>query len=250
MNKQNSALIICILFINQTVFGNNEQTITRWKKEGIAFDQPEFVVVDNKATIGQQTTIGCGVHILGQTNIGTSCTIGHFSIIKNCTLGNNVTIYSHCVLENAVIEDNAKIGPFAHIQESTTIMQHAEIGNFVEVKRSTIGVGTKAKHLSYLGDTTTGKKVNIGAGTITCNYNGVSKHKTNVGDNTLIGSNNCLVAPIEIGNNAITGAGSTLTQNVPDDALAIARSNNQINKEGYASKLLQKYKNEKKNNLN
>jgi bifunctional UDP-N-acetylglucosamine pyrophosphorylase/glucosamine-1-phosphate N-acetyltransferase len=241
MNKKNSALIICILFFNQIAFSNNEQTITRWEKDSITFDQPQFVVIDNSVTIGKQTNIGCGVHILGQTNIGTSCSIGHFSIIKNCTLGNNVTIYSHCVLENAVIEDNAKIGPFAHIEEGTTIMQYAEIGNFVEVKRSTIGQGTKAKHLSYLGDTTTGQKVNIGAGTITCNYNGVSKHKTNIGDNTLIGSNNCLVAPIEIGKGSITGAGSTLTQNVPEDTLAIARSSEQINKEGYASKLLNKY---------
>lgn len=235
--------IVSFLTIHQ-LFANID-TITRWKKGGIVFDEPQFVVIDDTVMLAEGTRIGCGVHILGTSEIGHSCSIDHFSIIKNCTIGKNVKILSHCVLENAVIEDGAEIGPFAHIEEGTTIGKKAVIGNFVEVKRSTIGPETKAKHLSYLGDTTTGRKVNVGAGVITCNYNGVSKHATHIDDNALIGSNNCLVAPIEIGKGAMTGAGSTLTQNVPDDALAISRSDKQINKDGYASKLLNKYRQEK-----
>ncbi len=233
-------LLLNILII-PTLYSQKD-LISRWKKGGVVFDEPQFVVIDENVQLAEHTRIGCGAHILGNSEIGQYCSIGHFSIIKNCIIGNNVKIRSHCVLENAVIKDGAEIGPFAHIEEGTTIGNNAVIGNFVEVKRSTIGPETKAKHLAYLGDTITGKKVNVGAGSITCNYNGVSKNQTCIEDNALIGSNNCLVAPIKIGKGAITGAGSTLTKNVPDGALAISRANQQVNKEGYASKLLNKYR--------
>ena len=224
---------------------DNQKIIERWKKGRVQFDQPEFVVIDAQAELGQGTTIGCGVHIVGASTIGQNCSIGHYTVIKNCSIGDNVLIHSHCVLENAIIEDHAEIGPFAHIEEHTHIKSGAVIGNFVQVKRSTIGEQTKAKHLAYLGDTQTGTKVNIGAGTITCNYNGVSKHKTTIADHACIGSNTSLVAPITIGEGAMTGAGSVITKDVPDHALAIARVEKQVNKENYVPQLLQHYAEQK-----
>src|SRR4029079_7619399 len=138
-------------------------------------------------------------------------------------------IHSHCVIKNSFIQSHAHVGPFAHLRSQTTIGQNSAIGNFVEVKNSTIDTHSKAKHLTYIGDATIGSHVNIGAGTITCNYDGINKHKTIIEDNAFIGSNNTLVAPITIGNNAFTAAGSTITYDVADNALAIARSH-QINK--------------------
>jgi bifunctional UDP-N-acetylglucosamine pyrophosphorylase/glucosamine-1-phosphate N-acetyltransferase len=211
----------------------------------VIFEAPNFVVVSPDTSIEENSLIGCGVHLLGETKIGRSCSIGHYNVLKNCTIGNNVKIHSHCVLENVTIMDGAEIGPFAHLKEHTVIQEKAVIGNFVEVTRSTIGKESKAKHLSYLGDAELGEQVNVGAGTITCNYNGVSKHKTVIKNNARIGSDNCLVAPITIGEGAITGAGSTLTQNVPDHALALER-NQQVTKEEYAPLLLEKYHQEKK----
>ena len=213
------------------------------EKNGVFFEQPDFVVISPDSHIGSGTGVGCGVHILN-SQIGKGCTLGHFTIIKNSIVGNNVKIHSHCVLENVVIEDNAEIGPFANLKEGSVIREQAVIGNFVEVTRSTVGKGSKAKHLSYLGDAELGEKVNIGAGTITCNYNGVSKNKTIIEDNALIGSDNCLVAPINIGKGAMTGAGSTLTNDVPEGALAIGRSR-QTNKDGYVAQLLEKYRTKK-----
>lgn len=222
------------------------EQIDQWVDQDVIFEQPRFVVVDDDASIGKGSTIGCGVHILSKSILGEQCSIGHFTIIKNCTIGNNVIIHSHCVLENVTIESGAEIGPFAHLSEGTCIQEKAVIGNFVEVKRSIVGPESKAKHLTYLGDATLGKKVNIGGGTITCNYNGVSKHKTILDDHAFIGSNNSLVAPLSIGKHSFTAAGSTITENVPDHALAIGRTAKQVNKPDYAPKLLNKYQQEQK----
>jgi bifunctional UDP-N-acetylglucosamine pyrophosphorylase/glucosamine-1-phosphate N-acetyltransferase len=167
-------------------------------------------------------------------------------MIKNCKLADNVTIYSHSVLSDSEIKQQAFIGPFTHIQAGTIIGQETEIGNFVEVKRSIINTKTKAKHLSYLGDAVIGSNVNIGAGTITCNYDGQNKHTTTIEDNAFIGSNNTLIAPITIEKNAYTAGGSVITNNVPQEALAIARAR-QVNKEGYAKKLKEQ-KNNKSGN--
>ncbi len=223
----------------------DEKIIARWKKGGVIFEQPQFVVVDTDVNIKQKTIIGCGVHLLGNTSIGESCTIGHYTVIKNCIIGDNVHIKSHCVLENVIIKDGAEVGPFAHLQEGSLIEEKAVIGNFVEVKRSAIGPNTKAKHLSYLGDLTTEENVNIGAGTIVCNYDGVQKHKSTVGKHTSIGSNTCIIAPRSIGSHAITAAGSCITKDVPDRALAITRPKEQINKEEYAPELIARYQKQK-----
>ena len=212
------------------------EIIKYWMDQGVRFSSPQNVHIDRDVTIEHGSFIDSGVQLLGATIIGKNCTIGAFSIITDATLGEDTTIFSHTVINDAVIEKNVKVGPFAHIHEKTHIHDNAVIGNFVEIKRSIIGASTKAKHLTYLGDATLGKNVNIGAGTIVCNYDGKEKHATIIEDNVFIGSNNTLIAPLTIERNAFTAAGSTITDFVPSDALAIGRSR-QINKDGYAKKL-------------
>jgi bifunctional UDP-N-acetylglucosamine pyrophosphorylase/glucosamine-1-phosphate N-acetyltransferase len=142
---------------------------------------------------------------------------------KNVIIDNNVTIYANCYLENCLLKDHSKVGPFAHLRANVTLHEKAEVGNFVELKNTTLGQSSKVKHLSYLGDTTVGAKTNIGAGTITCNYDGFLKHQTQIGDGVFIGSNTALIAPLTIEDNAMIGAGSTITENVEANSLAIAR---------------------------
>jgi bifunctional UDP-N-acetylglucosamine pyrophosphorylase / glucosamine-1-phosphate N-acetyltransferase len=179
------------------------------------------------------------VHIINGSKIGKNCNIEAFSIINNSIIGDNVTVRSNSVITDSTIENNCNIGPFAHIEGDATIQEMAVIGNFVQVKKSKIGTKTKAKHLSFIGNSVIGNNVNIGAGTITCNYDGINKNVTTVKDNSFIGSNNTLVAPITIEENSYTAAGSVITYNVPHDTLAIGRAR-QINKEGYAKKLQQR----------
>lgn len=201
---------------------------------------PSQTNISSETVVGQETIIAPTAQLLGKNKIGNVSSIGHYSVLENCTIGNNVKIHSHCVLENVEIKDGAEVGPFAHLKEHSVVEEKAIIGNFVEVTRSTVGKNSKAKHLSYLGDAQVGESVNIGAGSITCNYDGVNKNKTVIKQGTMIGSNNCLVAPLTIGEYCLTAAGSTITEDVPDHSLAIER-NEQINKEGYAPKLLKKY---------
>lgn len=196
-------------------------------------------------------------HIVN-THMGKQCNVSRSSTLKNCILGNNVTVNDHCSIENCTIGDNtvinshcslkdstieseAKIGPFAHISEKSTIRKSAAIGTFVQVKRSEIGEGTKAMHLAYLGDARIGKCVNIGAGTVLCNYNGVSKHATYIQDNAFIGSNTTIIAPRTIGKGAFVAAGSVITKDIPEESLAIERAT-QINKDGYAPTLRERYR--------
>jgi len=210
--------------------------INYWMNHGVRFLFSHNVHLDHNVTIGQGSFIGNSVHIKGNTIIGKNCIIQDFSYLENVIIEDNVTIYSHCVIKNSYIQSEAKIGPFAYLRANVNIGQNSEIGNFVEVKNSIIDQHTKAKHLSYIGDSTIGSHVNIGAGTITCNYDGVHKHKTLIKDHAFIGSNNTLVAPITIGEHAFTAAGSTLTTDVPENALAIARATLR-SKYDYATKL-------------
>ena len=138
-------------------------------------------------------------------------------------MGKNVEIRAHCVIENAIIEDDCVVGPFAHLRPDTYLKKGAKVGNFVEIKKSTLGEGSKANHLSYIGDASVGARVNIGAGTITCNYDGANKHPTIIEDNAFIGSNSALVAPVTIGKDSTVGAGSVITKDVPDNQLGLAR---------------------------
>jgi bifunctional UDP-N-acetylglucosamine pyrophosphorylase / glucosamine-1-phosphate N-acetyltransferase len=202
---------------------------------GVSIQLPETVLVDPEVTAGEDTVIEAGVQLLGKTKIGARCTIRTGSVLIDALLGDGVTVEPHCVVAQSRLDDGVIIGPFARLRPDNHLKAGARIGNFVELKKSTIGEGTKAMHLTYLGDTKIGAKSNIGAGTITCNYDGFHKFPTSIGNKVFIGSDSALVAPVRIGDGAYVAAGSTITDNVPADALAIARGR-QANKPGWASK--------------
>jgi len=175
------------------------------------------------------------VQLLGKTKIGTRCTIKTGSVLHDTVLGDDVTIEPHCVITKSRIDSGVIAGPFARMRPESHVKKGARVGNFVELKKSVIGEGSKVPHLSYVGDTRIGTKSNIGAGTITCNYDGFSKHPTTIGNRVFIGSDSTLIAPVRIGDGAYVAASSAITDNVPADALGIARGK-QVNKPGWASK--------------
>src|SRR5580704_3359653 len=201
---------------------------------GVTIQLPETVLIDPDVTAGEDTVIEQGVQLLGKTKIGARCTIRSGSVLTDALLGDEVTVEPHCVVAQSRLDEGVIIGPFARLRPDNHLKAGARIGNFVELKKSTIGEGTKAMHLTYLGDTKIGAKSNIGAGTITCNYDGFHKFPTSIGNKVFIGSDSALVAPLRIGDGAYVAAGSTITENVPADALAIARGR-QVNKPGWAS---------------
>ena len=184
-------------------------------QKGITFVDKTSVFIHPEAVIGDDTIIYPNVHIEGRTSVGSGCIVYPNSRIIDSTIGNNVIIKDSTLIEASSVGDGASVGPFAHIRPGSVIGAHAKIGNFVEVKKSVIGIGSKASHLSYLGDADIGEHVNIGAGTITCNYDGRMKHRTLIEDNAFIGSDTQLVAPVRIGKGAYVGAGSTITRDVP-----------------------------------
>ncbi|OFW08855.1 MAG: UDP-N-acetylglucosamine diphosphorylase/glucosamine-1-phosphate N-acetyltransferase [Acidobacteria bacterium RIFCSPLOWO2_12_FULL_59_11] len=210
---------------------------------GVTIYQPETVRIDPDVEVGADTVIEPGVSLLGRTRVREDCHIGSFSTLTDTEVADNVTIRQFCVIAESKIASGASIGPFAHLRMGAEVGSEAKIGNFVEVKKSRIGQRSKAQHLTYLGDATVGEDVNVGAGTITCNYDGEKKHQTVIEDNVFIGSGTELVAPIRVGKNAYVGAGSTITEQVPPDALAIARSR-QINKPGWVKERKKKAKKE------
>jgi bifunctional UDP-N-acetylglucosamine pyrophosphorylase/glucosamine-1-phosphate N-acetyltransferase len=191
-------------------------------------------VIDPEVSVGAGTVLEPYVQLLGRTQIGSGCRIRSFSVIENCTLGNGVLIRQSCVLEDSVIADSAEIGPFVHLRPGCEIGEKAHLGNFVEMKKTRMGKGAKANHLSYLGDADIGEGTNIGAGTITCNYDGQNKFPTRIGKGAFIGSDSNLVAPITIGDGAYIGAGSCITKDVPAGALAVGRAR-QLTKEGWVA---------------
>jgi bifunctional UDP-N-acetylglucosamine pyrophosphorylase / glucosamine-1-phosphate N-acetyltransferase len=202
---------------------------------GVTIQLPETVLIDPDVTIGEDTVIDPGVQLLGKTKIGTRCMIRTGTVLADAVLGNDVTVEPHCVVAQSRLDDGVIIGPFARLRPDNHLRAGSRIGNFVELKKSTIGEGTKAMHLSYLGDAKIGAKSNIGAGTITCNYDGFHKFPTSIGNKVFIGSDTALVAPVRINNGAYVAAGSVITENVPADGLAIARGR-QSNKPGWAAK--------------
>lgn len=206
--------------------------IRYWMDNGVRFASPSTTHLDNKVTIGKGTVIGTGVHLTGTTTIGSNCTIQPYSLINDSTIEDGSTILSHSIIDDSHVKKDASVGPFAHLRAQTIIHENAVVGNFVEVKNSSLGSNSKAKHLSYLGDTIVGEHGTIGAGTITCNYDGTAKHKTVIEDNVFIGSNNTLVAPLTIATNSYTAAGSTITENVPENSLAFGRAR-QVTKKEY-----------------
>ncbi|HVT47039.1 MAG TPA: bifunctional UDP-N-acetylglucosamine diphosphorylase/glucosamine-1-phosphate N-acetyltransferase GlmU [Vicinamibacterales bacterium] len=202
---------------------------------GVTLEDPETAYIDEDVRIGADTTIGPGVRLTGRTTIGDGCRIEAGVRITDSSLGDAVMILDHSVITDSTIASGASVGPLAHLRPKSSVAENARVGNFVELKNTQLGAGSKANHLTYLGDATIGARVNIGAGTITCNYDGERKHRTVIGDDVFVGSDSQLVAPVTIGDGAYIGAGSSITQDVPADALGVARAH-QINKPEWASK--------------
>ena len=202
---------------------------------GVTLLDPERVMVDHQVTVGRDTVLHPGVVLEGETHVGEDCTIRANSRVTNSVVHRGVTIQDGCVLQEAMVEEESVIGPMAHLRPGSVIRRKAKVGNFVELKKTEVGEGSKVNHLSYLGDTWIGRNVNVGAGTITCNYDGYRKARTVIEDNVFIGSDVQLIAPVTIGKGALIAAGTTVTENVPADALGISRVS-QINREGTAAR--------------
>jgi bifunctional UDP-N-acetylglucosamine pyrophosphorylase/glucosamine-1-phosphate N-acetyltransferase len=209
-------------------------TAKRLMAAGVTIFRPETCVIDSEVQVGADTVIEPYVQLLGATTIGSESRIRSYSVIQNSAIGNNVTVRNGCILDTAEVADNAILGPYAHLRPESRIGEGAHVGNFVETKKTTMGKGSKANHLNYLGDTVIGDGVNIGAGAITCNYDGVHKHLTTIGDGAFIGSDSTLVAPVTIGAGAYIAAGSSITEDVPEGALALGRSR-QVTKPGWVA---------------
>lgn len=200
---------------------------------GVTIFYPATCVIDADVEIAPDTAIEPYVQLLGNTKIGTGCRVRSYSVIFNSEIGDGVVVRPGCIMEDARIESGAVIGPFSHLRPGSEIGEGAHIGNFVETKKIKLGKGSKANHLTYLGDAEIGAGVNIGAGTITCNYDGVNKHKTVIEDGVFIGSDSTLVAPVRVGKGAYVGAASCITDDVPADALAVGRARQMV-KVGWA----------------
>jgi len=217
-----------------------DRIFREWKRNtlmdaGVTIQLPETVLIDPDVSAGEDTVIEPAVQLLGKTKIGARCTIRTGSVLSDAILGDDVRVEPHCMVAESRLDDRVIIGPFARLRPGNHMKADSRIGNFVELKKSTIGEGTKAMHLSYLGDAKIGKKSNIGAGTITCNYDGFHKYPTTIGNKVFIGTDTSLVAPVRVGDGAYVAAGSTITENVPADGLGIARGR-QENKPGWAAK--------------
>jgi bifunctional UDP-N-acetylglucosamine pyrophosphorylase / glucosamine-1-phosphate N-acetyltransferase len=213
----------------------NRRTVSRLMDEGVTFRNPQSVSIDSTVTIGQDSAVYPFVVLEGSTSIGRECVIEPGVHLIDVKIGDNVHVKTGTVAEDAQIGDGASVGPYAHLRPGTVLGKNTKVGNFVETKKAVFGDGAKASHLSYIGDAEVGADVNIGAGTITCNYDGVNKHKTVLEDGVFIGSDTQLVAPIRVGRGSYVGAGTTLTKNVPPDSLALSRTP-QKTIEGWAKK--------------
>lgn len=236
-HTKNIPIVTTLVADTQDIFGiNNRQQLaqaeriwqqryaTRLTQAGATLMDPQRIDVRGQLNVEQDVIIDVNTLFAGEVNIGSGSYIGPHTVITDSRIGKNVTIKSHCVIEGADIADNCIIGPFAHLRPGTLLESHAKIGNFVELKKTRLGAHSKINHLSYVGDAQVGTKVNIGAGTITCNYDGVNKHATHIGDYASIGANTSLVAPITIGEHALIGAGSVITKHAPAEQLTLSRS--------------------------
>jgi bifunctional UDP-N-acetylglucosamine pyrophosphorylase/glucosamine-1-phosphate N-acetyltransferase len=202
---------------------------------GVSVIDPANTYVDDTVTVGPDTVLQPGVILEGRTTVGAECVVSTGCHVSDTTLGDRVLLKPYCVLSESTVEEGAQLGPFCHLRPASHVGAKAKIGNFVELKKSRIGRGSKVPHLSYVGDTQMGDGVNIGAGTITCNYDGVAKHETVIGDGVFVGTNSSLVAPLTIGEGAYVAAGSVITKNVPPGALAVARGR-QETREGWVAR--------------
>jgi bifunctional UDP-N-acetylglucosamine pyrophosphorylase/glucosamine-1-phosphate N-acetyltransferase len=202
--------------------------------DGVTLEDPATTYVEMDVEVGADTTLAPGVTLTEGTSIGERCHVHAGSRISRSRIDPDVTILDHSVIVDSVVRAGASIGPFAHLRPGSDVGEQARVGAFVELKKTRLGPGSKAGHLAYLGDAVIGADVNIGAGTITCNYDGASKHTTTIEDGVFVGSDSQLVAPVTVGRNSYVAAGSSVTEDVPEDALAVARSR-QVNKPGWAT---------------
>jgi bifunctional UDP-N-acetylglucosamine pyrophosphorylase / glucosamine-1-phosphate N-acetyltransferase len=209
--------------------------LDRLMLDGVTIVDPATTYVDDTVAVGPDTVLHPHVTLAGDSTIGSDCLIEAGSHVVDCRVGDGVHLKPYCVLTDSVVEDGAELGPFCHLRPKAHIGARAKIGNFVEVKKSRIGAGAKAPHLTYLGDATVGEGANIGAGTITCNYDGAAKHETRIGARAFVGSNSTLVAPLTVGDGAYVAGGSTITKDVPPGALAVGRAHQAV-KEGWAAR--------------
>ncbi len=209
-------------------------TASRLMTAGVTIYRPETCVIDAEVQVAPDTVIEPFVQLLGATRIGGDCLIRSYTIIENCTLGSDVLVRQSCVLAESSVGNGARIGPFAHIRPGCVIGENVHVGNFVETKKARLDKGAKANHLTYLGDAEIGEASNIGAGVITCNYDGVNKHLTRIGKGVFVGSDSTLVAPVTVADGAYIGAGSCITKDVPAGSLSVGRAR-QIVKEGWAA---------------
>jgi bifunctional UDP-N-acetylglucosamine pyrophosphorylase/glucosamine-1-phosphate N-acetyltransferase len=202
---------------------------------GVTIEDPATAYIDRSVSIGADTIVHPGVSLEGRTTIGAGCEIHSGVRIIDSQIGDRVTVFNHCVITNARLADDVQVGPFAHLRTDTDVRAQARIGNFVELKNTVLGAGSKSRHLTYLGDARIGENVNIGAGTITCNYDGTNKNQTVIEDGAFVGSDTQLIAPVTIGRGAYIGSGSTIRENVPAGALAVS-AGKQRNIEGWVDK--------------
>lgn len=215
------------------------RTARRLMLAGVTIEKPETVTIDAGVAIGMDTVIEPFAQILGNTAIGSNCRIGACSIVKDSRLGDGVSVFPFSIVGTSILEAGVEVGPYARLRMENHVEAGAHVGNFVELKKTRLGSDAKAMHLAYLGDSVIGSKVNVGAGTITCNYDGVKKHQTRIGDGAFVGSNSTLVAPVEIGPGSYVAAGSVITETVPADSLALGRSRQSV-KEGWAARRRQR----------
>jgi bifunctional UDP-N-acetylglucosamine pyrophosphorylase/glucosamine-1-phosphate N-acetyltransferase len=213
--------------------------INDFNKQKITVEDYGHFYIEGKVEIGKGSKISSGVVITGNSRIGKNVTLYPNSYIENSVIADNSVVLPSCVIRDSFLEKGVQVGPYTHLRAGSVIRSGGKAGNFVEMKKSVLGRGSKSMHLSYIGDAIVGENVNIGAGTITCNYDGIHKHETKIKDNVFIGSGTKLVAPVKVGKNSYIGAGSTITEDVPADSLAIARSR-QVNKKGWTKKKKQK----------
>ena len=208
--------------------------IKKFKDNGVVFVDEKSVWIEDGVVIGKGTVIEPNVYLKGETVIGENVTIGFCTEIVNSKIADNVTI-KHSVITDSTIGEGTNIGPFAYVRPNCVVGKNVKLGDFVEIKNSNIGDGTKLSHLTYVGDADVGKNINFGCGTVVVNYDGKKKHRTVIEDNAFIGCNTNLVSPVKVGKNAFTAAGSTITEDVPENALAIARERQTV-KEDWATK--------------
>ncbi len=248
MNAKGETVLAQVVGDSREVLGCNtranladvDRVFREWKRNalmdaGVTIQLPETVLIDPDVVVGEDTVIEPTVQLLGKTKIGARCTIRTGSVLTDAILGDEVTVEPHSLVVASRLENSVTVGPFARLRIGTHMKRGARVGNFVETKKAVIGEGAKVPHLTYLGDAKVGPKSNIGAGTITCNYDGFHKYPTNIGKGVFIGSDSVLVAPVRIGDGAYIAAGSTITENVPAQGLGIARGR-QVNKPGWAAK--------------